>query len=169
MLELLKSGMHRDFCTLMGFRVLDLLRYHLFTIGYAWKPDYGDPDVKEDFEFIYKWSPYHNVRDGKSYQYPAILCETSDHDDRVYTSSLFTLLTFSVPLHSFKFIAALQHAAGKTNNAPLLLRHHLKAGHGAGKPTKKIIEEASERFAFMMVSTGSSFVPKIQVSRFSRI
>jgi prolyl oligopeptidase len=63
--------------------VLDLLRYHLFTIGYAWKSDYGNPDVKEDFEFLYKWSPYHNVRDGKGYQYPAILCETSDHDDRV--------------------------------------------------------------------------------------
>src|SRR5271155_4239181 len=64
--------------------VLDLLRYHLFTIGYAWKSDYGDPDVEEDFEFIYKWSPYHNVRDGKTFQYPAILRETSDHDDRVY-------------------------------------------------------------------------------------
>src|SRR5277367_6197748 len=66
--------------------VLDLLRYHLFTIGYAWKSDYGDPDVKEDFEFIYKWSPYHNVRDGKKYQYPAVLLETSDHDDRVYNA-----------------------------------------------------------------------------------
>src|SRR5271155_1797250 len=66
--------------------VLDLLRYHLFTIGYAWKSDYGDPDVKEDFKFIYKWSPYHNVRDGATFQYAAILCETSDHDDRVYPS-----------------------------------------------------------------------------------
>ena len=71
----------------------------------------------------------------------------------------------SVPLHSFKFVAALQHAAGKTNRAPLLLRHHLKAGHGAGKPTKKVIEEASERFAFMMTTTGTSFVPKSQFSR----
>ena len=74
---------------LTEIRVLDLLRYHLFTIGYAWKPDYGDPGIKEDFEFIYKWSPYHNVRDGKNYQYPAILCETSDHDDRVYRPSFF--------------------------------------------------------------------------------
>lgn len=64
--------------------VLDLLRYHLFTVGYAWKQDFGDPDVKEDFEFIHEWSPYHNIRDGNTYQYPAILCETSDHDDRVY-------------------------------------------------------------------------------------
>lgn len=66
----------------------------------------------------------------------------------------------SVPLHSFKFIAALQHAAGKTNRAPLLLRHHLKAGHGAGKPTKKVIEEASQRFAFMMNATGTVFLPR---------
>ncbi len=66
----------------------------------------------------------------------------------------------SVPLHSFKFIAALQHAAGQTNRAPLLLRHHLKAGHGAGKPTQKIIEEASERFAFMMTATGTKFRPR---------
>jgi len=67
---------------------------------------------------------------------------------------------FSVPLHSFKYIAALQHAAGKTNRAPLLLRHNLKAGHGAGKPTQKIIEEASERFAFMMIATGTKFRPR---------
>jgi len=66
----------------------------------------------------------------------------------------------SVPLHSFKFIAALQHAAGQTNRAPLLLRHHLKAGHGTGKPTRKIIEEASERFAFMMTATGTKFRPR---------
>ena len=72
--------------------MLDLLRYHLFTIGYAWKSDYGDPDVKEDFEFIYKWSPYHNVRDGATFQYPAILCETSDHDDRVYLPLLSTYI-----------------------------------------------------------------------------
>lgn len=63
----------------------------------------------------------------------------------------------SVPLHSFKYIAALQHSAGRTNKAPLLLRHHVKAGHGAGKPTKKVIEEASERFAFMMLATGTDF------------
>lgn len=75
----------------------------------------------------------------------------------------------SVPLHSFKFIAALQHAAGKTNKAPLLLRHHLKAGHGAGKPTKKVIEDASERFAFMMTATGTEFVPKAQVGRCCRM
>ena len=70
--------------SLIPCSVLDLLRFHKFTVGYAWKSDYGDPDVEEDFEFISKWSPYHNVRDGKTYQYPAILCETSDHDDRVY-------------------------------------------------------------------------------------
>lgn len=144
---------------MIEFSVLDLLRYHLFTIGSAWKADYGDPDVKEDFEFIYKWSPYHNVRDGKDFQYPAVLCVTSDHDDRVYVQSLLQKLTFSVPLHSFKFVAALQHAAGRTNYSPLLLRHNLKAGHGAGKPTKKRIEEWSELFAFMMVATGTKFIP----------
>jgi len=71
-----------------------------------------------------------------------------------------TLMVFSVPLHSFKFVAALQHAAGKSNRAPLLLRHHLKAGHGAGKPTQKVIEEASERFAFMMNATGTKFLER---------
>ena len=74
------------------------------------------------------------------------------------TISQLHMLTCSVPLHSFKFIAALQHAAGKTNRAPFLLRHHLKAGHGAGKPTKKVINEASERFAFMMIATGTEYV-----------
>jgi prolyl oligopeptidase len=75
-------------------RVLDLLRYHLFTIGYAWKSDYGDPEVKEDFGFLYKWSPYHNVRHGRQYQYPAVLCETSDHDDRVYPPQLLLTIAF---------------------------------------------------------------------------
>lgn len=163
LLELLKLGISSPAKRVLMDSVLDLLRYHLFTIGYAWKSDYGDPDVKEDFEFIYKWSPYHNVRDGTTFQYPAIYCETSDHDDRVYSSlppSVRTLTDFSVPLHSFKFVAALQHAAGKTNRAPLLLRHHLKAGHGAGKPTQKVIEEASERFAFMMNATGTEFLER---------
>jgi prolyl oligopeptidase len=67
------------------------------------------------------------------------------------------MLTCSVPLHSFKFVAALQHAAGATNKKPFLLRHHLKAGHGAGKPTQKVIDEATERFAFMMLATESKY------------
>lgn len=78
---------------------------------------------------------------------------------------LLILLTISVPLHSFKFIAALQHNAGKSNRAPLLLKHNLKAGHGAGKPTSRVIDEACERFAFMMTSTGTTFVPEAAVSR----
>jgi len=148
----------------MRFSVLDLLRFHLFTIGHAWKSDFGDPEVKEDFEFIYKWSPYHNIRDGKFYQYPAILCETNDHDDRVYAQHLILIsFTISVPLHSFKFIASLQHAAGKTNRAPLLLKHNLKAGHGAGKLTERVIDEECERFAFMMTSTGTAFRPKMSL------
>jgi prolyl oligopeptidase len=75
----------------------------------------------------------------------------------------------SVPLHSFKYAAALQHSAGETNKAPLLLRHHLKAGHGAGKPTKKVIEEAAERFAFLMRATETAFIPIAQISGRSRI
>jgi prolyl oligopeptidase len=72
---------------LLTIRMFDLLRFHLFTIGHAIRGEYGDPDVKDDFDFIYKWSPYHNVRNG-NYQYPAILCETVDHDDYVYHSLL---------------------------------------------------------------------------------
>ena len=78
---------------------------------------------------------------------------------------ILVFLISSVPLHSLKFIAALQFAAGKTNRAPLLLRHNLKAGHGIGKPTKKVIDEACERFAFMMIATGTAFVPTTRVSR----
>ena len=74
-----------------------------------------------------------------------------------------------MPLHSFKYAAALQYSTGKTNKAPLLLRHHVKAGHGAGKPTKKVIEEASERFAFMMRATEAEFVPRAQVSRCAKM
>ena len=81
------------------------------------------------------------------------------------TIFLFFMIDTRVPLHSFKFVAALQHSAGKTNNAPLLLRHHLKTGHGAGKPTKKVIQEASERFAFMMTATGTKFLPKRKIYR----
>jgi len=75
----------------------------------------------------------------------------------------------SVPLHSFKYAAALQYSTGKTNKAPLLLRHHVKAGHGAGKPTKKVIEDASERFAFMMLATETEFVSRAPVSKWARI
>ena len=102
-----------------------MLRFHKFTIGHAWCSEYGSPDDAADFGAIIKYSPYHNVREGG--RYPAMLLMTGDHDDRV------------VPLHSFKMAAALQHAASP-RSAPLLLRVEVKAGHGAGKPTDKVID-----------------------------
>ena len=118
--------------------VMDMLRYHKFTIGWAWKSDYGDPDVKEDFEVALKYSPLHNLKPGVSY--PATLVTTGDHDDRV------------VPAHSHKFIAALQ--AAQKGSAPVLTRIETKAGHGAGKPTAKIIEERADQWAFLVKALG---------------
>jgi prolyl oligopeptidase len=115
--------------------VLDMLRFHLFTIGKHWTSDYGCSDNEADFEYLIKYSPLHNIRKDK--QYPSILVVTSDHDDRV------------VPLHSFKYIAELQYQLGKTNDRPLLIRIETKAGHGAGKPLSKTLEEWSEIFAFI--------------------
>ncbi|MDP9142463.1 MAG: prolyl oligopeptidase family serine peptidase [Pseudomonadota bacterium] len=113
--------------------VMDMLRYHKFTIGWAWAGDYGTAETKEGFEFLYPYSPVHNVRKGT--KYPATLVTTADHDDRV------------VPGHSFKFAAALQHA--QAGDAPVLIRIDVKAGHGAGKPVGKLIEEDADRLAFL--------------------
>ncbi|TPX32467.1 hypothetical protein SmJEL517_g04487 [Synchytrium microbalum] len=121
-------------CSIADVGVMDMARFHKFTIGHAWVSDYGNPDKKEDFETLIKYSPLHNV---KNQTYPAYLLCTSDHDDRV------------VPLHSHKLIATLQHVAGQTNVQPLMIRIETKAGHGAGKSTKQRIEEASDKFAFM--------------------
>jgi prolyl oligopeptidase len=117
--------------------VMDMLRYHKFTIGWAWKSDYGDPEIKEDFETALKYSPLHNL---KPAAYPATLVTTGDHDDRV------------VPAHSHKFIAALQ--AAQQGKAPVLTRIETKAGHGAGKPTAKIIEERADQWAFLTQALG---------------
>jgi prolyl oligopeptidase len=113
--------------------VMDLLRFHRFTIGWAWTSDYGSPDDPEDFEVLSRCSPYHNVREGVPY--PATLVVTGDHDDRV------------VPSHSFKFAAALQHA--QAGPEPVLIRVAVSAGHGAGKPTNRQIEEAADILAFL--------------------
>ena len=121
--------------------VMDMLRFHKFTIGWAWKSDYGDPDIKEDFETALKYSPVHNLKPGVSY--PATLVTTGDHDDRV------------VPAHSHKFIATLQ-AAQKPGGPPVLTRIETKAGHGAGKPTAKIIEERADQWAFLTQALGMS-------------
>ena len=114
--------------------VLDMLRFQKFTIGWAWVADYGSSDDPDAFAFLRAYSPLHTLRPGV--HYPATLIETADHDDRVY------------PAHSFKFAAALQAAQG--GPAPTLIRIETKAGHGAGKPTGKMIDEAADRYAFLM-------------------
>jgi len=114
--------------------VLDMLRFHKFTIGWGWVSDYGSPDDPETFEYLLSYSPYHNVERGE--EYPPTLVITGDHDDRVF------------PAHSFKFAAKLQRAQGGSN--PVLLKVERDAGHGVGKPTSKLIEEESDILAFMI-------------------
>jgi len=113
--------------------VLDMLRFHKFTIGWAWCSDFGSPENPDEFKALYAYSPLHNLKPGTAY--PATLITTADHDDRV------------VPAHSFKFAAALQAAHAGDN--PVLIRIETKAGHGAGKPTAKIIEEIADKWAFL--------------------
>jgi len=114
--------------------VMDMLRFHKFTIGWAWTSEYGSPDNAEEFPTIHGYSPLHNLKPGTAY--PATMITTADHDDRV------------VPAHSFKFASTLQetHAGEK----PVLIRIETKAGHGAGKPTAKIIEELADEWAFLV-------------------
>ena len=114
--------------------VMDMLRFHKFTIGWAWCSDYGSPDNPEEFKALYAYSPLHNLKPGTAY--PATMITTADHDDRV------------VPAHSFKFAAALQEA--HASEKPVLIRIETKAGHGAGKPTTKIIEELADEWAFLV-------------------
>ena len=118
--------------------VMDMLRFHKFTIGWAWVTDYGSADSAAQFPYLYKYSPLHNIRAGT--RYPATLVTTADHDDRV------------VPGHSFKFTAALQ--AAQAGPRPVLIEIETKAGHGAGKPTSKLIEEQADRFAFLVRNLG---------------
>jgi prolyl oligopeptidase len=114
--------------------VLDMLRFHKFTIGWAWTSDYGSSDNADEFKALVKYSPLHNLKQGACY--PATMITTADHDDRV------------VPAHSFKFAAAAQEAQAK-GGAPILIRIDVKAGHGAGKPTAKVIEEVADRWGFL--------------------
>ncbi len=114
--------------------VLDMLRYHEFTIGWAWVPEYGSSDNPEQFEYLYDYSPLHNIEPGTAY--PPTLVTTADTDDRV------------VPSHSYKFAAALQRAQG--GEAPILLRVETETGHGGGTPTSKEIEETTDVFAFLI-------------------
>ncbi|MDR2533876.1 MAG: prolyl oligopeptidase family serine peptidase [Tannerellaceae bacterium] len=116
--------------------VMDMLRYHTFTIGWNWASDYGtSADNEEMFKYLYAYSPLHNIRNDGG-PYPAILVTTADHDDRV------------VPAHSFKYAATLQ--ASNTGPAPKLIRIETKAGHGAGKPIAKVIDESTDIYSFLM-------------------
>ncbi|MEO7048097.1 MAG: prolyl oligopeptidase family serine peptidase, partial [Ferruginibacter sp.] len=121
--------------------VMDMLRYHLFTIGWAWATEYGRSDKEADFKNLYSYSPLHNIKPGVTY--PATLVTTADHDDRV------------VPAHSFKFAATMQ--ADNTGANPILIRIDSKAGHGAGKPTTKQIDEAADIWSFVMYNLGMDF------------
>ena len=129
--------------TLPAVGVMDMLRYHKFTIGWAWVSEFGSSDDQEHFKFLYKYSPLHNLTRGT--RYPSTLVTTSDHDDRV------------VPGHSFKFAAALQHAHKGKN--PVLIRIETNAGHGAGTATSKRIDAAADIFAFLTRTLG--FQPQL--------
>ena len=122
--------------------VMDMLRYHKFTIGWNWAPDYGtSEDSPEMFKYLLGYSPLHNLKPGVSY--PATLVTTADHDDRV------------VPAHSFKFAATLQECNAGPN--PTLIRIDTKAGHGGGKPMAKVLEEQADIYSFIMTGTGMKF------------
>ena len=128
---------------LPGVGVMDMLRFHKFTIGWAWTSDYGSSDDAGEFEAIYRYSPLHNLKPGT--QYPPTLIVTADHDDRV------------VPAHSFKFAAALQ--AAQAGDAAVLIRIETKAGHGAGKPVSKAIEETTDEWSFLVKNLGMNDDP----------
>ncbi|WP_146512034.1 prolyl oligopeptidase family serine peptidase [Thalassoglobus neptunius] len=124
--------------------VMDMLRFHKFTAGRYWVDDYGSSDNEEEFHSLYAYSPYHNIKEGTCY--PPTMVSTADTDDRV------------VPGHSFKFAAALQNAQACDN--PILIRIETKAGHGAGKPTSKVIEEIADHWAFLVKTL--NFQPELK-------
>jgi prolyl oligopeptidase len=119
--------------------VMDMLRFHRFTIGWGWTSDYGSADDAEQFRTLLAYSPLHNIRPGGDY--PPTLVTTGDHDDRV------------VPGHSFKFAAALQ--AAQAGEAPILIRIDTDAGHGVGKPVSKLMDERADVLAFLELAVGS--------------
>ncbi len=118
--------------------VMDMLRFDKFTIGWAWRSDYGDPTNADDFKAMYAYSPYHNAKPGT--KYPATLVTTADHDDRVF------------PAHSFKYTAAMQEA--QSGDAPVLIRIQTRGGHGAGLPTALAIEQQADIYAFLVKNLG---------------
>jgi len=121
--------------------VMDMLRFTKFTIGWAWVSDYGSPDDPEEFKTLLAYSPYHNVKQNTAY--PPTMIITADHDDRVF------------PAHSFKFGAQMQWAQAGDN--PILMRIESKAGHGAGKPVAKIIDDFSDQWSFLVRHLGMEF------------
>ncbi len=129
-----------------GVGVLDMLRFHRFTIGWAWKSDFGDPEVEEEYRWLRAYSPLHNIRSGVAY--PPTLVMTGDHDDRV------------VPGHSFKFAAALQAAQAETGaGGPVLIRIDSSAGHGHGKPVSKVIAEEADMLTFVEAALRGASAP----------
>ncbi|CAF1270240.1 unnamed protein product [Rotaria sordida] len=134
-------------CVVIQVGVLDLYRYHKFTIGYYWCGEFGNPDIPEEFEWVKIISPLHNIPTNPT-KYPAIFVLTADHDDRV------------VPAHSFKYISQLQYQLGEIMNRlgrPLISRIDVRAGHGAGKPTIKRIEELSDIYSFVSYTLGAQW------------
>jgi prolyl oligopeptidase len=117
---------------------MDMLRFHKFTIGWAWTSDYGSSDDPDEFKALYAYSPLHNIKPGT--KYPPTFIVTADHDDRV------------VPGHSFKFAATMQ--ADQAGAAPVLIRVETKAGHGAGKPISKQIDEVGDELSFVARNLG---------------
>ncbi len=140
---LTRRGDVMDGAALPEVGVLDMLRFHRFTLGWGRKSDYGSSETKEGFDVLMRYGPLHNLQPGT--RYPPTLVTTADHDDRV------------VPAHSFKFVAALQAAQG--GDAPVLARIETRAGHGAGKRTQKIIEERADVFAFLARTLGMQVAP----------
>jgi prolyl oligopeptidase len=130
-------------CAIPQVGVMDMLRFHKFTIGWAWQEEYGSPDEASDFPVLRAYSPLHTLKPGVSY--PATMVMTGDHDDRVF------------PAHSFKYTAELQRL--QAGPAPILLRVDRRAGHGAGKPTLKALEETADAYAFMAQALGMEGKP----------
>ena len=127
--------------------VMDMLRYHLFTIGWNWASDYGTSEDDEAmFKALYAYSPLHTIQSGENVHYPAIMVTTADHDDRV------------VPAHSFKYAVALQ--AAQTGSEPKIIRIDTKAGHGGGKPISKVLEEQADIYSFILYNMGLSYPAK---------
>ncbi|XP_031123629.1 prolyl endopeptidase-like isoform X1 [Ipomoea triloba] len=145
-------------CALAHVGVMDMLRFHKFTIGHAWTSDFGCSDNEEEFHWLIKYSPLHNVRRPweqtqacQAFQYPSTMLLTADHDDRV------------VPLHTLKYLATMQHvlctsAHNSPQTNPIVGRIERNAGHGCGRPTQKLIDEAADRYAFMAKVLGAHWI-----------